>query len=236
MRGGCYAITGRTSGNLWLVRLNGTGQYLWSKSYGGTEEDEGRSILQAANGDLVMVGMSTVEQWHEAHLRKHAWVIRVPNAPPQDATTPKYGSPNMILISAGTGLAVLVLLGSYLLWFRSQREISTPYTKPSKQILEKSFQSPRLLEDLVSMFTGSMRCAKCNEIVPKANVRCSKCTAHLYCCIFCGAIIRKDDLVMFCPKCGAIAHQTHMREWLAKRPFCPRCGMRLIGSENLNAI
>ncbi|MEA3559366.1 MAG: hypothetical protein U9R75_08955, partial [Candidatus Thermoplasmatota archaeon] len=44
--------------NLWLLKMDSDGNMLWNRSFGGTTNDEGRGITEAANGDLIMVGYS----------------------------------------------------------------------------------------------------------------------------------------------------------------------------------
>ena len=226
---GSYALTGQTIdwdgtyffANLWLVRLDSKGDYLWSKSYGGRSKDVGRALLQTLNGDFVIAGISEslVEEGSVA------WVLRVPNtlAPPDN--TQVYGPPNFFLIGLGTALSLLVILGSYLLLYRGQRDISIPWSNPSKRDIQKSYLSPRLIEDLSLILTGLTTCFSCGKATNKANDRCSICSTHLHRCLFCNGIIQNDDLIIFCPGCGALAHHIHMLEWLKKQQLCPRCGL-----------
>ena len=44
--------------DLWLVKLDATGNKQWDKSYGGTGEDVGNYVQQTTNGDFIMVGKS----------------------------------------------------------------------------------------------------------------------------------------------------------------------------------
>ena len=66
---GGYAILGfsnSTDGDLmgkatavndyWLLRLNAEGDLLWSKSYGGSGDDQGQSVIQTADGGFAITG------------------------------------------------------------------------------------------------------------------------------------------------------------------------------------
>ncbi|MFX1577677.1 MAG: hypothetical protein ACFFCF_10960 [Promethearchaeota archaeon] len=225
-----YAVTGRISEldgdqysrNLWLVRLNYNGEQLWTKSYGGHAADEGWSILLTLNGDFVIVGMS--ESLVEGY---GAWGLRVPDTPP-DITTRIFGPPNLYLIGLGTGLSLLMVLGSYLLLRQSRKEIALPWSKPSRRAIFKSYLRPRYIDELSPILAGSSRCWNCGEVSARADVRCSHCSAYRHRCLFCDKGIHEDELVIFCPSCKGLAHQLHMEEWLRKRDFCPQCFSKLV--------
>ncbi len=59
---GGYAVTGwiDQSGNkmLFLLKTDANGQELWQKVYGGLGDDIGQSLIEAANGDLLVAGYS----------------------------------------------------------------------------------------------------------------------------------------------------------------------------------
>jgi hypothetical protein len=229
---GGYAITGHTfdgsdrSSNLLLTRLNSEGEFLWRKSYGTSNDDEGRSILQAENGDFLVVGFTN--GYIDSSLNTHStpFAMRVSDSEQWILPPREYGPPDIGLISAGGALAILTLFGAYLMLRRSRREIRQSWVEPKRRILKKSFLSPRLLDELSAVLRGKISCAKCNELNPRSNLRCVQCTSHLHFCLFCGQVIRSDDQVLFCPKCKAIAHSNHMLEWLAKRNYCPLCHRR----------
>ncbi|MBN8680699.1 MAG: T9SS type A sorting domain-containing protein [Chitinophagales bacterium] len=44
--------------DLWLVKLDLEGKLVWERSYGGTNEDYGRSIIQSLDGGFIMVGQT----------------------------------------------------------------------------------------------------------------------------------------------------------------------------------
>ena len=62
---GWYIITGLKSifdssfnleGDVFLVKTNGNGDSLWTKTYGGTENELGRSIQQTNDGGYIITG------------------------------------------------------------------------------------------------------------------------------------------------------------------------------------
>jgi hypothetical protein len=123
---GGYAITGHTfdgsdwSSNLLLTRISSEGEFLWSKSYGTSNDDEGRSILQAENEDFVLVGFTN--RYIDSGLTTHSTAFAMRVSDTQQGILPprQYGPPDFGLISAGCGLAILTLLGAYLMLIRSR--------------------------------------------------------------------------------------------------------------------
>ncbi len=235
---GSFAIAGRTVAwagndhfdNLWLVRLTSEGDFLRSKNYGGTDDDKGHSILQTTQGDFVIAGQSA----SLAESYSLAWVLRIPDnsAIITPVETRTYGPPNVFLISLGISLAILILLVSYLLLQKSRKELSLLWSNPSKQSVIKTYLSPRVIADLSSVLTGLIQCPKCNAILLKSEGQCSRCSTLLHRCIFCDETISPDTPVIFCPSCAALAHYSHMIDWLTKRQFCPRCGLHFPNSSN----
>ncbi|MCK4306803.1 T9SS type A sorting domain-containing protein [candidate division WOR-3 bacterium] len=59
---GGFIITGGTSsfgaggGDVYLIRTKADGDTLWTKTYGGTNEDYGHSVQECANGDFIIAG------------------------------------------------------------------------------------------------------------------------------------------------------------------------------------
>jgi len=59
---GGYAIVGYTAtygagnGNVWLVKIDSKGDTLWTRTFGGPEEDWGSSIIQTSDGGYVILG------------------------------------------------------------------------------------------------------------------------------------------------------------------------------------
>ena len=68
----CYIIAGGTASNdgdvsgnhgaddYWVAKLSATGSLLWQKCYGGTGNEDARSIIQTADGGYIMAGSSDV--------------------------------------------------------------------------------------------------------------------------------------------------------------------------------
>jgi len=61
---GGYAIAGSTmpfgaSGDFWLVKTDSVGNMLWSKTYGGTENDIASSVVQTSDGGYAIAGMTS---------------------------------------------------------------------------------------------------------------------------------------------------------------------------------
>ncbi len=226
---GGYAVTGYVTEytsrqpvtNLWLVRLDISGEVIWNKSYGGLENDEGRSIIQTQNGDFLIAGIT--ESF--ADFGSEAWALRTSDIPPPPETNQIRNPPNIYMVGLGFGLAIVMLLFSYAMFYKSQNEIRSPWITPSEPLLRNSFLEPRFIDELRPILKGMTKCIKCGAITEKAQLRCSKCSAHLHLCIFCHNFIVRDDLVVFCPSCSTLAHQHHMLNWLKRRNFCPQCGL-----------
>jgi hypothetical protein len=60
---GGYIATGKTqismsNADAYLVKINSNGQMLWSKTFGDTDYDEGFSVQETGNGDIIIAGSS----------------------------------------------------------------------------------------------------------------------------------------------------------------------------------
>lgn len=61
---GGYALAGTTysfgvgSGDVWLVRVDAAGNELWNKTYGGTNTEEARALVQTVDGGYALAGMT----------------------------------------------------------------------------------------------------------------------------------------------------------------------------------
>lgn len=51
-----------SSWNVWLVRTNGAGDSLWTRTYGGNADDVGGSVAQTSDGGFVLAGWTEVSQ------------------------------------------------------------------------------------------------------------------------------------------------------------------------------
>jgi hypothetical protein len=74
---GNYFITGYTAsygaGNydIWLIKINPSGDSLWSKTYGSTGDDVGHDIIATSDGNYMLVGRSDVSSTNtDAYLMK----------------------------------------------------------------------------------------------------------------------------------------------------------------------
>ncbi|RLC36156.1 MAG: hypothetical protein DRH33_07445, partial [Candidatus Nealsonbacteria bacterium] len=76
---GGYAVAGRTESkgageyDAWLIKLDGQGNILWEKTYGGSGDDEVYSITQTTEGGYVIAG-SNSEKFPE---KADAWLIKL---------------------------------------------------------------------------------------------------------------------------------------------------------------
>ena len=44
--------------DIWVVKIDGKGQLIWEKSIGGSEYDSGKAIIEAPNGDFLILGQT----------------------------------------------------------------------------------------------------------------------------------------------------------------------------------
>jgi hypothetical protein len=56
---GSTAAPGNGDMNLWVIKLNGSGDIVMQKEYGGDGEDEARGLLEAPDGALIVAGSTT---------------------------------------------------------------------------------------------------------------------------------------------------------------------------------
>ncbi len=67
---GGFIITGKTSSigagkeDVYLIRTDSNGDTLWSKTFGGNENDVGNSVLQTSDSGFVIAGLTTLEDLH----------------------------------------------------------------------------------------------------------------------------------------------------------------------------
>jgi hypothetical protein len=57
MAGGTYSF-GKGDEDMYVVKLNANGDTLWTKTYGGNEQDEAKSIIQTSDGGYLLTGFS----------------------------------------------------------------------------------------------------------------------------------------------------------------------------------
>jgi hypothetical protein len=76
-RDGGYIIAGDTDSygagltDLYLIRTNACGDTLWTRAYGGSSTDHGRSVIQTDEGGFLAVG--SAGSWHT---RYEAWLVK----------------------------------------------------------------------------------------------------------------------------------------------------------------
>jgi len=78
---GGYAICGYTESksagrkDIWLLKLDGKGNLLWDRNYGGSDNDEAESLIQTDDGGFVVAGwtLSYGAGWEDF------WVLRLDN-------------------------------------------------------------------------------------------------------------------------------------------------------------
>jgi hypothetical protein len=72
---GNLAIAGRTTvidvgGDFSLMKISVSGDSIWSRSYGGNEQDDGESVYQTSDGGYVLAGRTTVGDYPDIYLVK----------------------------------------------------------------------------------------------------------------------------------------------------------------------
>ncbi len=79
----CYLLTGWTmsEGNgfwdVWAVKINKTGDVLWSKHYGGSSFDEGREIIATNDSGYIIVGYTESYEVRNYHAGADMWVLKL---------------------------------------------------------------------------------------------------------------------------------------------------------------
>jgi hypothetical protein len=127
---GGVVITGGTSSNdgdvhghhgdadLWIVKLNGSGDTVWTKTYGGSAEDGGSCVIANSDGGYLVCG-STSSTNGDVHNNKggfDAWLLKL-DRNGDTIWTKTYGGTsseraNSIILTADGGYAIAGFTGS----------------------------------------------------------------------------------------------------------------------------
>jgi ribosomal protein L37E len=46
-------------------------------------------------------------------------------------------------------------------------------------------------------------------------------------CMICGAALGRKEDVVWCRRCGRLAHRIHLLDWMTTKKYCPACGATL---------
>lgn len=66
----------------WVVKLDNVGSIVWQKSYGGTDQDAGESIIQTSDGGYIIAGSSLSDDFDvtDNHGSYDFWIIKINNS------------------------------------------------------------------------------------------------------------------------------------------------------------
>jgi hypothetical protein len=75
---GAYITAGTTSsfgmgyGDIWIMKLNSSGDVIWQKTYGGEGSDNAKSIQKTSDGGYIVVGSTTLsgDEWGDIYVLK----------------------------------------------------------------------------------------------------------------------------------------------------------------------
>jgi hypothetical protein len=77
---GGYILAGLTGsfdvggGDIWLVRTDAFGDTLWTRSYGGAEEEQGYSVRQTTDGGYIIAG--SADSFGPGEVMRAIWLVR----------------------------------------------------------------------------------------------------------------------------------------------------------------
>ena len=70
----------RTTGDIWILKTDARGNIEWQRSLGGTDQDDGISILQTADGGYIVAGSATIHYCdvpNKNHGNFDFWVLKL---------------------------------------------------------------------------------------------------------------------------------------------------------------
>jgi len=121
---GGYALAGETTsfgaGNndAWLVRTDASGNMMWNRTYGGTNEDGATALVETSDGGYALAGRTTSYGAGTADF----WLVKTK----ADGTVQDW-SPDLVLIALVAAVIVVVILLAVILMRRkSQRSPKKP--------------------------------------------------------------------------------------------------------------
>jgi hypothetical protein len=162
----------------------------------------------------------------------------------------------MIAVLAIAGVVVLVFLVT-LVYVRQRRPTTAVSVAEAREIVSEEAREPEEAPSSVprSLSTrartvssvGPDSCPYCGVRVKVLDVlfcwncgtsiepgeegvlirRRGKKAAKAGRCMVCNLDVKESQKAAWCPYCGNIAHETHMREWLHVKDYCPLCTAHL---------
>lgn len=110
---GTTAPRGSTISDIYLVKLDGNCDTMWTKTYGGTHYDVGNSVLQTADGNYIVAGYTWLGGWDGSY----SYVLKI-NPTGEVVWSKRYGefkrnsSANSIVEVHGDGYVILTDSGA----------------------------------------------------------------------------------------------------------------------------
>jgi len=101
---GGYVIAGYTSsfgagaGEVWLIRTDAHGDTLWTKTFGGTGDDEGKSVRRTLDGGYIVTGCT--HSYSHGAFGRQLWLLKV-NEAGDTSWTRTYGGGDSRGLSVG---------------------------------------------------------------------------------------------------------------------------------------
>jgi parallel beta-helix repeat protein len=104
---GSYALAGTTSNgaggtDFWLVKTDQVGNLLWSKTYGGINDDNAKSLIQTSDGGYDIVGSTDSFGTGDS---SQVWLVKTDSSGNLQWTRTYQGSANSLILTSDGGLA-----------------------------------------------------------------------------------------------------------------------------------